>query len=922
MEEKKDPQGHFYIHSNLNANVSITLKGLSDANSVLGISMHQIMPEHHESIVKLCEKYSKLKAPTKYENVLKLPPSAFKLQQLKHPDPNEPREHLVDHVGINTFKKDFISECSIFIIVQLCNNGLLLDPAISTPRLRSLTFFEHIIFPISYSNLGPDAAIAISIYDMNKSPENGLIGGTCINLFNSQLCLRQGNFELAVHNDMVGDPTLHTTTPGLLNDSLVSELNKLHTYIDKHTRKEIKAIPWLDGLAHQTIFQKLEKLHHEVDYGMLEICLPLFEFPVLWKEQKYMKKDNFMSFSKFEKKLTEAFNAKNLGTQSDIREKYPKITLVCDPMIMSKKKEELLCRTNPIADKFYKLSSCVDEALAKDLRPTQEEMQMIEEILAKPDFHMMFQPELSLIWRYRYYLHERRDALIKVMLAVKWEIDSNAKEGLSLLHNWAPIELEQALMMLSFLFTMNTFYSEKSLRTLKYIKAIRSKGIAYLSLMNDEDLDVILMQLVQAYRYENHEDSELKKFLINRASKSLLIASHLMWYIKVETENPANGSMKYIYENFYNDFFKRMPSDSRIKAKLEAQIDLRKKLLRVGVIIKESKVPSEEKTKKLIKTISVGGDIEMCLFNPVPIPVNPRIEANGIVSEKCSVFKSSRYPAKLVFNIDPKCAQFTKDNSMQFQVIFKEGDDLRQDQLILQTIALMDELLKKVSVDLKFSIYKVIATGLEDGFVEFVTESTTISAINKKYPDAIVGFLNKMEIEKKLSKEAILDTYVKSCAGYSAVTYLLGIGDRHLENLMIRNSGALFHIDYGFILGKDPKPFPPPIRICKEMVLAMGGNDSPTYDEFCRKCVDAFMYLRKHCKLIVNLFYLMLHSGIKDLEDKGDGTSKIMKLYERFMPDKDEQDAERGFLQLIHGSVNAYFPNMMELLHDWALYFK
>lgn len=41
--------------------------------------------------------------------------------------------------------------------------------------------------------------------------------------------------------------------------------------------------------------------------------------------------------------------------------------------------------------------------------------------------------------------------------------------------------------------------------------------------------------------------------------------------------------------------------------------------------------------------------------------------------------------------------------------MFKAGDDLRQDQLILQLITLMDRLLRKENLDLKLTPYNVLA---------------------------------------------------------------------------------------------------------------------------------------------------------------------------------------------------------------------
>ena len=51
----------------------------------------------------------------------------------------------------------------------------------------------------------------------------------------------------------------------------------------------------------------------------------------------------------------------------------------------------------------------------------------------------------------------------------------------------------------------------------------------------------------------------------------------------------------------------------------------------------------------------------------------------------------------------------------EYPVMFKIGDDLRQDQLVMQIITLMDQLLKKENLDLKLTPYKVLPTGLDHG---------------------------------------------------------------------------------------------------------------------------------------------------------------------------------------------------------------
>ena len=48
---------------------------------------------------------------------------------------------------------------------------------------------------------------------------------------------------------------------------------------------------------------------------------------------------------------------------------------------------------------------------------------------------------------------------------------------------------------------------------------------------------------------------------------------------------------------------------------------------------------------------------------------------------------------------------------------------------------------------------------------------------------------------------SVLDHFVRSLAGYSVATRVLGVGDRHNDNIMVASDGRYFHVDFGHFLG-------------------------------------------------------------------------------------------------------------------------
>jgi phosphatidylinositol kinase/protein kinase (PI-3 family) len=152
--------------------------------------------------------------------------------------------------------------------------------------------------------------------------------------------------------------------------------------------------------------------------------------------------------------------------------------------------------------------------------------------------------------------------------------------------------------------------------------------------------------------------------------------------------------------------------------------------------------------------------------------------------------RSKKKPLWLVFkNAD--------ENGENIIVMFKKGDDLRQDILTLQLFKIMNNLWFENKINLKMSLYNVICTGYFHGMLEMVKDSETLATIHKIYGGATATFSSKplkkwFDNNATVIEKEYVNNFLLSCVAYCVSTFVLGIGDRHNDNIMVKRVICLY----------------------------------------------------------------------------------------------------------------------------------
>lgn len=450
-----------------------------------------------------------------------------------------------------------------------------------------------------------------------------------------------------------------------------------------------------------------------------------------------------------------------------------------------------------------------------------------------------------------------------------------------------------------------------------------------LAKVDDTTIGLILPQLLITCK--NTRDSGLLEKILERCQRDLSNIIKLFWCLVVEVEKDTIMDMKEMIkpkeketgrikggsgnikggggnikggnfnsqERFYAkmayDFMTRLNASSRnVKDILIKQGLLVERLVSLSGTLRQSRVSIAEKRKMLRKEINESGDL--LLFDPIPLPIKNDVLVIGIVPEQCSVFQSQLNPMLLSF--------LTKDGKI-IKCIFKSGDDLRQDAIMCEILHIVCMILKSNGVKPDDIVtYEVVSTGLTHGFVEFVSSNCLDNIFQDKR-----GLKTILEKEDGKLDDEKMTRFVNSTAYYTIVTYLMCIGDRHLDNILLTQDGRLFHIDYGFI-GREPKPFAPAVKLCPEIIEIMGGKNSGYYVTFMKRCLSCFLILRKNAHVILDILELMLDAGINDINQ-----TTIAKIKTRFALDVSDKEAITTLTSDIEKGFENVLPKMMDNFH-------
>lgn len=281
-------------------------------------------------------------------------------------------------------------------------------------------------------------------------------------------------------------------------------------------------------------------------------------------------------------------------------------------------------------------------------------------------------------------------------------------------------------------------------------------------------------------------------------------------------------------------------------------------------------------------------------YREVRLPWNPKVN-----------IKSVHNIIPLKSNSRPMLATCVTIDNHHFKILLKR-EDVRTDRLAM----VIGYWIEQLTLNVRVHTYSVFPLNKKCGVIELIENATTLYDV-KKQGFSLLNFILKNN--DQCSIDTLRRRIVASCAGACLLAFTMGLGDRHLENIMVTPSGYLVHVDFGFVLGDDPKHIRAPMRITDEMVDAMGGRNSNTFELFVRLIKDSYEKMRLH----TSFWYHLLSTEWFIFDDSSRNWQRIRDhILERFVPGEWNDEAGLQIESIVQkASHDSLFQQMADFAH-------
>ena len=333
---------------------------------------------------------------------------------------------------------------------------------------------------------------------------------------------------------------------------------------------------------------------------------------------------------------------------------------------MSKEHAEQFC-VRYIESKYETGDTCISfvmEIMMNELTITDEEKACLDEI-SSMEKAVLTRAETKIMWKHRYRCL-RKFCLLKPFLdSVKWGSHEHASEARCMLHHW-----EESPFPEDALFLLGIKYSDP---------IVRAFAVVQLGRLEDKQLYDYVLQLVQCLKLENNDDSTLLRFLLRRGLRNPYVIGHyLYWYIKSELHvKQFSRRFSLLLELYVMHCGQHREHLIQQQHVVQNLLHVTRKVLRIN---KKDGKKRTDKLREALKNCKWPESFETC--------ISPKQQCCGVIVEKCKVMDSKQAPLWIEFKNSDCAENRTIRESMlgnstveNVKVIFKVGDDLRQDQI-------------------------------------------------------------------------------------------------------------------------------------------------------------------------------------------------------------------------------------------------